>query len=309
MSADSEKNEGIIADYAERVRTLQRNYLIMIGLALFFFLLFSFPYFSVENALYYVTKSQNQLNNLDRKLSTPNLGYNDSERVKTAIGEIKNTIGGLQQSKKEIAEAVPSINSPVGTLKIRFTQIDIFYPVALSIGFFIVCLELLGLIRYCKWVMQYRDKSFYEELITRSPGIINVDNKHHIIVFVSLPFTVLILSIIMNLYSILYINVDLTTLKYGPYYQPFIFVLYILSTAFVAYLVCIVRKNFKVFKEELKKKKTLPKPVKSRFKVWLQSNKAWKIISITIIILLLAIIGILMQSFHICIRFSLHCKR
>jgi len=43
--ADSEKDEKIITDYVERVRTLQRNYLIMIGLALFFFFLFSFPYF------------------------------------------------------------------------------------------------------------------------------------------------------------------------------------------------------------------------------------------------------------------------
>jgi hypothetical protein len=61
VKTDSERNEEIIQDYVERGRTLQRNYLIIIGLALIFLLLFSFPYFSVEDALKSVGITQKQL--------------------------------------------------------------------------------------------------------------------------------------------------------------------------------------------------------------------------------------------------------
>jgi hypothetical protein len=116
-----------------------------------------------------------------------------------------NTISmGLEKVKTDILDATPSINSSLGTLKIGFAQILMFYPLALSIGFVIVCLQLTELIRYNKWVKD-KDKPntlFYNELNQRSPGVIKAEYGSHITAFVGLPFAIVILSIILNLYFI-----------------------------------------------------------------------------------------------------------
>jgi len=148
--------------------------------------------------------------------------------------------------------------------------------------------------RFRKWVKTDRGTIIYNELKHRSPGVVNVEYAHHIAVFVLLPFTILIFSIILNLYSISYFGTELATLyiNYGGYYDAFIIGLYIVSAGVASYFVYIVWKHFK----ELKNGQTVS--MVSNFKTWLKTDKAWKAISISIIIVLTVMIVFFLQLFH-----------
>lgn len=238
-SPGTEKDEKIIADYCERARNLQRNYLIMIGLTLGFLLLYSFPFFSAEQSLKEVTEIQRSLTNVSKTLASQNQSVPND--IAEALSRIDKTIPLLEKTISDINITL-AINSPVGTVKIGFIQILIFYPLALAIGFVILCLQLEELLRYSKWVYNKQPPLLLEELKHRAPGIIRVEYWQHVAMFLSLPFLILIFSIILNLVAIFLFETEVGNVyeRSGQLYQYGIIILYGMSLASVSLLVFFV---------------------------------------------------------------------
>jgi hypothetical protein len=246
-SPDTEKDEKIIADYCERARTLQRNYLMMIALALGFLLLYSFPFFSAQQSLKDVTETKNSLIKLRNTISSQNQSV--PRDIWEALSNVNKTIPMLERTISE-TDITLALNSPLGTVKIGFIQILIFYPMALAIGFVILCLQLEELLRYSKWVNNNPSPTLSNELKHRAPGIIRVEYWPHVIMFISLPFLMLIFSVGLDLYAIFSLNTKLGGLYTysGQLYQFGINVLYVVSvvsSCFLIFFVC--RERYRLY--------------------------------------------------------------